>query len=398
MGIGRVLVPIGSAAPPEQLIAPVVRRLELRLREARRDVVGIVQPHRDRQLDGAVRDRVDHCQAAVSRRHTVDRPAAVDRRIALVGRDLVVDEGAVLPPVPQRNDQVPLDAARPGRARRGLARRDPGGPVGEHLERALPAEPVHRAAHRVAALAGLDPMVPRRDGRVEVVEVLHDARRRVAKLMAELTPLLHDVDPRPLALEVLRNTVAVGTGAGELMCRRWLDQRVPVVAGVVLRCSLLVRRHDAGERHVLPARGQLDLRRVDQPIAADPDIVGRLGQLGQQEPTTGVRHHDLGELGLQLVGFRNHPDTGLRAVVTGDGAGDDAVGHAVLASRGGHAPDGNPDDHQQNRHEHNTRAKSGVHLCCPPATPEHPRGWMRLPPLLYPSVVEWSTPPGLLSG
>ena len=111
---------------------------------------------------------------------------------------------------------------------------DPIGPVGEHLERALAAERFIVPFIPRAALAGLHAVVPGGDRRVEIIEVLDDPRRRVAELMAELAPLLHDVDPRRLALEGLADPVALRPGAREVARRRRLDQREPVVPRVVL--------------------------------------------------------------------------------------------------------------------------------------------------------------------
>ena len=106
------------------------------------------------------------------------------------------------PQSPHRDDRVALDPLRARRARRQLAGGNPLGPVGEHLHPTLAPEAVHRGAHLVAALAGLHAMVPRGGGGVEVVAALHDARRLVPELVAELAALLHDIHPGRLALEL----------------------------------------------------------------------------------------------------------------------------------------------------------------------------------------------------
>ena len=70
------------------------------------------------------------------------RPLALTRRVALVGRDLVVQVVLGPGPVPQREDDVALDALRPRRLRRRqLAGGDAVGPVGEELQRARRLEP-----------------------------------------------------------------------------------------------------------------------------------------------------------------------------------------------------------------------------------------------------------------
>ena len=230
------------------------------------------------------------------------------------------------PPVPQRHHHVPLHAAGAGRPRRQLARRDPIGPVGEHLERALAAEAVHRSVHPRAALAGLHAVVPGGDRRVEIIEVLDDPRRRVAELMAELAPLLHDVDPRRLALEALVDPVALRPGAREVARRRRLDQRVPVVPRVVLGGGRLIGRDDAGQLDLVTPGRELDLLGVDQAVPAHPDVVGRLRHLGQQETAVVVGDDDLGELRLELLGLGDDPHPGLGAGVALDDATDVPLG------------------------------------------------------------------------
>ena len=98
--VGGVLVAVRTAAPPQQLLAPVVGRIDLHLREAGLHAVLILRPNRDLDLDGAVVVRVHDGQRAMPGRHAVDRAGGVDRGVALVGRDLVVDEGGVDAPVP----------------------------------------------------------------------------------------------------------------------------------------------------------------------------------------------------------------------------------------------------------------------------------------------------------
>ena len=330
---------VGAAAPPEQLLAPVVRRLHLHLREAGRHAVLILRPHRNLELDGGVLVRVDNGQRAVPRRDAVHRPAAVEGGVALVGRDLVVDEGAVGAPVPQRDDQVALHALRPRRPRGQLAGGDPLRPVGEHRDAALAAEAVHRGAHLVAALPRLHAVVPGFRGGVEVVAALHHARGGVAELMAELAALLHVVDPRRLALHRRRDAVALGPGARKLARRRRLDQRVPVVPGVVLRGGRLVGRHDGFQRGIVERRRELHLRGIDEAVAAHPDVVGGVGQLRQHEAAVVVRHDDLDELRAEVARFRDDPDPGLGTRGALDHPADVALGipRRTLGRRHGRA-------------------------------------------------------------
>ena len=186
----------------------------------------------------------------MSCRDAVSRPATIDRRVPLVGRRLVVDERVVRSPVPQRDHEVPLRTLGPRWPWRQLARRNPIGPVGEHLERTLPPVATHSGAHRVAALTGLHAVVPCRDGRVEVVEVLDDACMGVAHLVAELTPLLHPIDPGRLTRQVLGNPVPIRPRAWKATLGRRLDEGVPVVPWVELGSGRRGRRDDAGQPDV----------------------------------------------------------------------------------------------------------------------------------------------------
>ena len=69
-------------------------------------------------------------------RRTVERSVGVDGRVALVGRDQIVQVVLVVHPVAQRDDDVALDTLRPRWLReRQLALGDALGPVPEVLER-----------------------------------------------------------------------------------------------------------------------------------------------------------------------------------------------------------------------------------------------------------------------
>ena len=74
--------------------------------------------------------RIHDDELAVAGADRVDAPAGVHRGMVLVGRDLIVHEGMVVAHVPQRHDEIALDAFRPRRRRRHVALGDALGPVG----------------------------------------------------------------------------------------------------------------------------------------------------------------------------------------------------------------------------------------------------------------------------
>src|SRR2546430_11343691 len=70
----------------------------------------------------------------------VDRAVGVERGVAAIGRDLVMQVRLRIGPVPFGNDHVALDALWAGRGGRDGTGGHPIGPVGEHRKRALGAD------------------------------------------------------------------------------------------------------------------------------------------------------------------------------------------------------------------------------------------------------------------
>ena len=151
-----------------------------------------------------------------------------------------------------------------------------------------------------------------------------------------------------------------GPVPGNWLLSGHLDQRVPVVRGVDLR---RVARRGGEDR----AQGDLvsetpaDPVGVDQPVAADPEVVGRLRELGQQEAPVVVGDDDLDELRLQVVGLGDHPDACLRAIVATDDAGDHAVVRQLPGSRRLVRP-GQRDRQRTGRRRDAERAVSHAHV------------------------------------
>ena len=94
---------------------------------------------------------------------------------------------------------------------------------------------------------------------------------------------------------------------GNSSAARHLHQRVPVVGGVDLRRLARVRGGDRVEveRVARPAGHRLG---VAEAVAAHPDGVAGVGQVRQHVAPGVVGHHDLAELGVEVVGLGDHPD------------------------------------------------------------------------------------------
>ena len=97
--------------------------------------------HRQRNAAGRVLHRIEHRHVVGAQlERAVNRPVRIEPRVAAIGRHRIVQVRFRIGPVPLRDHDVALDAARARRRRRHFACRNAIGPVGEHLERAPPAE------------------------------------------------------------------------------------------------------------------------------------------------------------------------------------------------------------------------------------------------------------------
>src|SRR5260370_3246782 len=132
----------------------------------------------------------------------------------------------------------------------------------------------------------------------------HDAWNALSSLWARAAP---------------RHAVAVGPRAGKFARVRDLEHRVPVDRGIVFRGRRRARGCHRAQVDDLSGYG-LDFWRVDEPVAAHPHLVARLRKFGQDIAAVIVGDHDLRELGRQVAGLRDHPDTGFRPTPTADHA------------------------------------------------------------------------------
>ena len=225
-------------------------------------------------------------------------------------------------PVAQRDDDVALDALRPRRlGKRQLALRHALGPVAEILERHAAELAGGDGHHVLAGLAGLDAAHPGflvRLDRVHV-ELRNRAGRELAELMAaDAAVVLH-------AVEIVGDLHVRRTRP---CCRRLrirdLHHRVPVDRRIVFRRRRLVRRRHRGQIELLAGLA-LHLRRVDEAVAAHPDVVVGLRQIGDDVAALIVGDDDLDVAHRQVARFRDHPDAGLRTLRPAHDAADVVV-------------------------------------------------------------------------
>src|SRR6266487_2507242 len=332
-------------AGPDDFAAPVERRLRhagpggwLRSGIAHR------KRHPARRVTRGIEDgQVVRAQL----QRAVDLPVRVDRGIAPVGRDFVVEIGLRVGPVPLADHDVALDAAWPGWRRRHFPGGDPVGPVGEHRERAVSAELVHGGEHRAAGLSRLEAAVPCGYGGRERAQCRGDLPRSLAaQLVTGPAPArLHDPEPLGLTFHVRRHRVRVTRGRGELARRGDVHQGKPVTGGIVLRRRAWRGGRDGGQVHGL-SRSRRHLGRVDQAVAAHPHSVRRLGKVGYQVASLVVGHDDADELRGQVAGLGDHPDARFRPVRAGDHTADViGVDASCLGGEGGGTETGDETNH-----------------------------------------------------
>ena len=308
-------------AVPDRVRPPVRRRRRGVL--VRRGRVGITHEHPD--LRRLVLHGIEHREEIRALLGSaVDHPVGVDPRVALVRRDLVVQVVLGAGPVPERDDDVALHSLRPGRrGRRELARGDSIGPVGEERGGPLGVEPPEIVQHLRHGLPRHDAPGPRLRRGGELAELLRNrARRLVAELVTRVAAVgLDDVEPLRLALEGHRDAVTARAGAGELALVRHLEHGIPVDRRVVLGRRRRARRHGRLQIDQLAGNGT-NLGRVDEPVAADPDPVGRLGKIGQDIAAPIIGDHDLGKLRGQVGRLGDDPHAPLRPVRACDHAAE----------------------------------------------------------------------------
>src|SRR6516225_11957296 len=138
-------------------------------------------------------------------------------------------------PVPLRDDEVALEALRPGRRGRNFAAGDPVRPIGEHCDRAILAQCVEAAGHLLAGLPGLNATLPRLGRTVERAEGLRDLARsfRAELVTRRAATGFQTLNIVGLTLDARGDAVAARRVARELALLGHVDQREPVAGGIV---------------------------------------------------------------------------------------------------------------------------------------------------------------------
>ena len=148
--------------------------------------------------------------------------------MVLVGRNLVVHEGVIIPDVPQRYDNVALHPLRTLRSGRHFSLSDAIGPVREHFQRGIVAHGVQCRIHGIAPNAAVEPAIPgierRLDVRLHFVHIIERARQPVPELMTEIAAGFQRVDPVILREHAGAHTIALSARARKEIRRRRLHE------------------------------------------------------------------------------------------------------------------------------------------------------------------------------
>ena len=202
---------------------------------------------------------------------------------------------------------------------RQLALGDAIGPVAEISIRRAAEVAGERIDHQRGGLARHGAAAPGVLARLELAERRRDrAGGELAELVtADAGPVLDHAEPLGLG-DLVGNIVVL---LAELAGVRDLEHRVPVDRRIIFSRLGLVRRGHRLEIELL-ARLAVDLRRVDEAVAAHPHLVFGLGKVGHDVAALVVGHHHLGVAGRQIGGLRDHPHAGFRSARAGDHAAD----------------------------------------------------------------------------
>ena len=187
-------------AIPDRFRTPIRRRRErIRLRRRRVRIA-----HRMFDLPGFVMFRIKHRDEIRAQfRRAVNRSIGIDRRIAFVGGNLVVEISLGIAPIPHVNDDVALDALGSRWLRlRQFAGSDAVRPIAEEGQGAFRIDSVDSIQHRRHRLAGNNAPLPGVGRRFEFAQLSGNRPRRfVAQLMASITAVgFYDVEPLSLML------------------------------------------------------------------------------------------------------------------------------------------------------------------------------------------------------
>ena len=144
-----------------------------------------------------------------------------------------------------------------------------------------------------------------------------------AEFVARLARVLDRVDPGALRLHEGGNAIAASrsSGAWKLVLAGNLQHRIPVHARIKARGFGRRRRYFRSQVQGLAGLA-VDALGINQAVAAHPDLVFCLGQIGHHVAALIVGRHDLGEFGWQVRRLGNDPDARLGSAGAGDHAAD----------------------------------------------------------------------------
>ena len=292
------------------------------------DRTRIPRPKRQRHLGGDRQLEVGrHILHGIQNRHViagmfalpVKRTIGVHRWIAPVARDEIMQILLLIVPVAQGDDDVALGALGPRRLGVGqLPIGDALGPVAQIFQRHGVELARDQIDHALARLAGLDAPHPGVFVTGEFAKRLgNGARGQLPQLMAAHAAIaLENVEIAVLAM-VLGNIPI----AAELAGLRDVHHGVPIDRRVILGRLRLGRRHRC--RMVDDLAGlALHLGGIDKAVAAHPNVIIRLGQIGDDIAALIIGHHAADEAHAQLARLGDDPDARLRPLGAGDHPAD----------------------------------------------------------------------------
>ena len=154
--------------------------------------------------------------------------------------------------------------------------------------------------------------------RIKVAELWRQVSRCVIADLVTIAATVgfHKVDPLLLGFKIFRNAVALVAGAGEAALVGNFDHRGPVHGGIVLRRRGQARCDNRGQVQEL-ARVAGDLVGIHKAVAADPDAVVGIWQVGDDVSAALVGDNHLGEAGAEVPRLGDDPDAGLGSETAG---------------------------------------------------------------------------------
>src|SRR5215510_3273179 len=135
--------------------------------------------------------------------------------------------------------------------------------------------------------------------------------------MTRLARVFQRIDPVVLVLHHRLDPIPVRARAGELILGGNSHHRIPIDTWIVFGSRGCCRRTNGVQIQVLPGC-RPHLRRVDQAVSANPNVIRRPWQLRNNVAAEIIGDDHFGELGRKVGRFRYHPYTRLWPAWTRD--------------------------------------------------------------------------------